>query len=294
MIGVAWKHRNFLGVLAGTALFGIVTLSSLQAGLEFASEMRAFREGGRTEAGARRAALKVELDRLGAVIAAGGTRSSNEVAAAIAAVEASPVSGGTVKSVSENCLLNRRVTRAACTKLGGLRQEQARAEARDAALTERAALSRELADLGAAGIAPADPQLDAMTGILGTGDDPVVRERVGLLILVGLVFEVASGLGLYVVTLPWLARRQDMGSERLGAVEAYMLARIMPQPGAATALYALFADYLAWCRSSGEVPRAQGVFIAEFTAMAREIGIRVEGIGAGALLHDVVFGEAGA
>ncbi len=54
------------------------------------------------------------------------------------------------------------------------------------------------------GVGPADPQLDAMTDLLGTGNDPTSRERVrvGLLILPGLVFEVASGLGLYVVTLP--------------------------------------------------------------------------------------------
>ncbi len=50
--------------------------------------------------------------------------------------------------------------------------------------------------------------------------------------------------------------------DKLGAVEAYMLARIMPQPGATTAMAALFDDYAAWWRVRGAGARVLDVGVA--------------------------------
>jgi hypothetical protein len=60
---------------------------------------------------------------------------------------------------------------------------------------------------------------------------------------------------------------------RLGMVEGYMLARVVPEPGRQLTCSDAFLDYRAWCERQGFAPFRETEFIRVFEAIAREAGI---------------------
>jgi hypothetical protein len=59
----------------------------------------------------------------------------------------------------------------------------------------------------------------------------------------------------------------------LGAVDAYMLARLVPSPGQQITCSTPFDDYRAWCIREGFAPLREPQFVEQFESLAREIGI---------------------
>lgn len=61
--------------------------------------------------------------------------------------------------------------------------------------------------------------------------------------------------------------------ERLGAVEAYMLARVASKPASQVTCSAAFEDYRGWCVVRGDIPLREAEFVAAFEGLARQAGI---------------------
>ena len=60
---------------------------------------------------------------------------------------------------------------------------------------------------------------------------------------------------------------------RLGPVEEFVLARLMPAPNRMVTCSEVFEDYRRWCGLHGMVPLREGEFVATFEAIAHEAGI---------------------
>lgn len=230
------KQRDWLAVGASAVAFVTFTLYSVTAGMGFAAEHRAFREGERTGALEQRSDLRSEISRLEALaVKLGAQRSENEVSNAIEAVFARPMGKGTVSSVSERCALARRDTREACAEIAGLMTELERAR-QWADVDRRLQLAREqMEELGGRGAhKESDPQVAVLLGLTKMTGAPFGSEQIryGLALLVGLVLEIGSGFGLYLATTPWrreIARIADVSAPApIMATDAEMPALTAP------------------------------------------------------------------
>lgn len=76
---------------------------------------------------------------------------------------------------------------------------------------------------------------------------------------------------------------------RLGAVEAYMRARVVPEPGKQLTSSAVFEDYRRWCVLEGLAPYREAPFLATFEAIARQVGIPLRQRGGNLSFLDVAM-----
>lgn len=280
----AWRTSAIGSFIAAAVLFAVVTTASLQAELEFASELQSSRSGGREAASVERDTTLTEIRELESQVAAlGNQRSRAEIERAVDAVLARKVRGGTVDTVSKSCTETPLVVRESCAEIALLRQEWERArdwETRTEKLREARARLRGLGD---AGTRETDPQLETVSGLLAWFTEVWRKDdvRLALLLLIPLVIEVGSGLGLFVVTTPWrLAGREGArpvvgDSERLGLVEEYADVRIAPMIGSRTTVVQIFSDYQAWCRAHRHVALSEPEFSRACEALLREVGAEV-------------------
>lgn len=79
---------------------------------------------------------------------------------------------------------------------------------------------------------------------------------------------------------------------RLGAVEAFMLARLIPTAGRQLTCSEAFAGYRAWCDSKGYAAFRETVFTRTFEAVAREVGIPLRQRGSNLSFMDAALVEA--
>lgn len=295
----AWRRRQALAALAGALLLMVFATYSLTASIGYASQMRASHDGERQHAAEQRAGFTAEMARLERQLQIlGPQRGESEIAAEIELVLASPLGRSTLGQASDGCKTLGRWSRQPCAEVAGLRQELARAaQARETTDALREARD-ELARLGSAGAAgAADPQVAALVGVMQRAGLPLGHTdvRLALLLLVGALFELGSGLGLYVATVPWRsdARRPVAKREGTGAVEQFALEQLEPRRGRALTLPALFAHYERWCGSRGEAPLPEGEFAGRFAALARQCGIAARDAGGKLKYLHVAVGKAG-
>lgn len=317
---VAWglKKSDWLAVGGAAVVFVVISLYSLTAGMGFASQHRAFREAERTGAIEERGDLRRELARLEAAAdSLGPQRSEATIGREIEVVFARPMAKhSTVESMSSRCTLVRTATREACAEIAGLMSEVEKAREWAELQDKLAQVRGKIEQLGTAGASgSADPQIDTLKGILGFAKREVTREdiRIGLVALVAVMFELGSGLGLYLVTTPWrsdwTASREGAAAEMpardtgygrgvsaevlekgvmakaaaLGDVEEFVLARVDVASGGVSAAE-MFAAYEAWCREGELVPLGHVIFLERFAQLARDVGIDMHQLGA-----DVVY-----
>lgn len=303
MMWWAWRHRHFLAVGIAIVLFTVLTAYSLTASLGFAAQHRAFREAERVGAVERRANLREELTRTTERLATlDPQRSEGEVAQEVEAVFAKPAikSNRTVGEVSKRCTLNRWQTRKACAQVAELMKELAKAKDW-AELDARARATRaELDRLGDSGAGGADdPQIKTLQNLtrIVYREAPAGDVRLGLVLLTGLMVELGSGFGLYLVTVPWRDRaggqRMMEGAVKLGAVEDYALERIVPQQDAELTETDIFTDYVRWCVERNEAPLRGQLFIEQFDSLAREAEIGRRHKSGQAIFADVAFADTG-
>lgn len=310
VIGFAWAHRQWVRGAIATFVFLLFSLYSVTAGVRFAAQHQAFGVGKMSGEMEQRSALKATLQRLEETAKnLGPQRSEEEVAQAIEAVLARPVANAsTVATFSERCTLARKLTRDACAEVAVLQTELARARQKadvDAQLNQA---TRELVALGTTGAGPdVDPQVKALQGILAWSPYAVSEQtiRQGLVLVIGVLFEVGSGLGLYLVTTPWRietvvadeAQRKAPsenegsgmvdGAVELGSVVAFAGARLEPVAGRKLTVTQMFEDYVAWCAREKAAPMRMADFYFAFDSLAQEVGIPVQNRGANTTYRDV-------
>lgn len=284
---IAWAmyKREYLAVAAASVLFAVMTAYSFSAGMGFAAQLRSYQEEARLGAIAKWDGYRKEIDGLEAQLASAGTgASSREIRAQIAQVFARKLGRKTtVGEYSKKCTLTRRWSRESCEEVAGLRSALAGAERRETMRTRLAELRRELRQSGAKGASGrVDPQVEALAGLLTVETEQV---RLSLLVLVGLLFELSSGIGLYVATVPWRARRARKGdlqeleyvaeAKRVGDVEEFAVQRVNPALGRTVTSSDLFASYRRWCGKGGEAPMSELEFYNRFEAIAKELKLAV-------------------
>lgn len=297
--GFAWAVRNmdWLAAVAAASIFSVATASSFYAGIGLAAEHRLANEGGNTSVIDRRADLKAEKERLEERIKALGPLPSPAVLRqGIEAEFAKPVprTGRTVAAYSNRCQVSLTRTREACAKVAamGVRLEEAK-EAAGAALR----LSEVQHDLGGLDgrVQSADPQLDVLERVIKWGRIDAARDdiRTGLLLFLGLLLELGSGLGLYAVTTPWRHREQGPEGKRmtttLGDAVVYADERLLPVRGSRLTANQLYADYEAWCGRHNYVPVREGIFVEQLIMLAREVGMPLEQSGSNLEFCDVAL-----
>ena len=288
---VAWglRKRDRIAVVAGAAVFGIFTLYSFSSAVGFAAQHRIAKAAERQGGAEKYQDLKDRYTRAkSARDALGTTRAPAVIEQERADVLAAPVYGRkTVGDVSQDCVLNRVEVREPCERWRRLGIELASAKEAFRLDGELSDLRQKLDKVPAASSAE-DPQAAAISRLAVWFDRTFRGEDVqlGLALLLALLVEAGSGLGLYLVTTPWreplLPEQTEpvmpevipvRPVERLGEVDAFMLARLHPAADNVLTASMLHDNYLAWCRKEGFVPLNLSAFVAAFQTVADELGI---------------------
>ncbi|MFD0986107.1 hypothetical protein [Methyloligella solikamskensis] len=274
-----WRQREWLAVSAGSLVFVVCSAYSLTAGIGYAAQLRAHSEAVRTDASQARSAVTSEIERLETrQEQLGPQRSAREISAAIETVYARVLGKTTVGKYSENCTTGGNWSRHSCEEAAKLRLELAQAEEAENVALRLTEMRAELRSLGASGAeGGSDPQLAALSGILqttGLGADQG-GVRLALLVLVGCLFELGSGLGLYVATVPWRKSRNGQAAmpREVGDVEDFAVERLVPRRGEGLSITALFCEYLRWAAATGADALPEGEFAERFARLAGECGL---------------------
>jgi len=311
-VWAAWSRRHLVSALAGLLLFGVFSAYSFTAGLGYVAQLRDIKRGERTGSMEARDSVKAEIARLAERASLlGPQRGTSEIAAEIAQVLQQPVKGKTLEAYSQACTVLRRASRRGCQQVAELKTELERAEesARVAiALTQQ---RQALVELGPSGTHRSnDPQGDALARLLkqlhiGADRDDI---EAGLVLLVGLLFEAGSGLGLYVVTSPMRQARtkrratdtrkdggmDDLevvaGAKRIGDVEEFALERLVEKPDATLPSTRIYQGYAHWCRERGEAPLVELEFMFRFEEIARVVGMHMRQRGGNIVYDGVALG----
>lgn len=302
------KSKDWLAVLVAVTMYAALTAYSFTAaygfsaihrsGLTAASDKRRDDHAGAKAALAR---IVARLDQLGP------QRSSGEVKASIAAGYAEPVGKRTLGEATRQCSVVRAWSRKACAAVKGFEREL------EAALEqERLTVSAERlrAELKAQAAAPeeSDPQREGIQAILRLVHIQASMDSIGyaLGVLLAILIEFGSGLGLYLVTTPLRGaeERQPIGIELRNApsapeVEAlrgevvdYVSANVMLMEGGQAAMEVLFADYVGWCRRLNRYAVARASFERAFQRFAQLAGLRSADVEGGLVFAGIaVMGE---
>lgn len=85
----------------------------------------------------------------------------------------------------------------------------------------------------------------------------------------------------------------ELAVRRLGAVEAFMVARVVPAEGHQLTCSEAFAGYRAWCDSEGFAALREAEFTRTFEAVAREAGIPLRQRGSNLSFMDTALTTSG-
>jgi hypothetical protein len=216
LMTLAWRRGYRVPGLVGGLMFIVFTAMSFTAELGFASQHRMAKAAQLRVGSDRYSDLRHQLARVEVSLKQLGPQrpsaAIDEERKAILMTKA-PESRQTVGDLSSTCTVTRRETREACTRWQTLGIEAATAAQAEMLERQAASIRRSLDSVKeGAGSEVSDPQAAALGRMMGwfqaafQGDDI----QVGLSVLVALVIEVGSGLGLYLVTVT-LGHAPDMG-----------------------------------------------------------------------------------
>ncbi len=296
----AVQSGDYVRAGASLALATLVTLYSLTSAIGLIAESRDARATEREQRNAalsdlrnRRSDTEAELSRIVR------HRSVTEIVAAIDARRSRPVMAGqrvigTVAAASQECAAVSRATRDTCTELGALREELGRAKRAEELRKQLDDLRTQQSRLHEKG---AGQESDGHVRVLAQ----MLRREIGemniaLAILLALVIEAGSSLGLFVTTGPRLgsarvpiAMQEDVGGEQepaevngialkqilpVLAVEDYWMARLFPSPGTNASFSEIFADYQAHCAELSLAALDAEPFERLFAGICEQIGLK--------------------
>ena len=294
-LAVALRKKDWLAATAAAAIFAVATASSFYAGIGLGSEHRLANEGTNTKLIERRADLKAGKERLeGKVAAAGPLPSPAVVEREIEAAFANPVEPGgrSLGNLTDRCRRSMVRAREACARVAELGVKLEKAKEAEINLRLLGEVQEALKGLDG-DVQSADPQLDVLERVAKWVNVNAPREdiRTGLLLFLGLLLELGSGLGLYAVTTPW--RHRERGAEgtgmttTVGDAVVYADERLTPARGSRMTANAVYADYEAWCRKHNYVPVREGIFAEQLIVLAKEIGIPLQQSGSNLEFCDV-------
>lgn len=293
---LAVTKKDWVAAAGAALFFAVASVSSFYAGIGLAAEHRLANAGANTGILENRKSLQAEQERLeGRLEAVGHLGTPEEVENAIEAAYARPYAPGqrTVGVHSDRCRKAMVATRETCAAIATLHVTLA--QAREAA-EARARLSEVLRALGNnSTVQSADPQLEVIDRVLRWFDAPVEQGdiRAGLLLGLGLLLELGSGLGLYTVTTPWRhgERRERAGmTTTLGDAAVWADERLQAVRGGRLSANAIFKDYEAWCQAHNFVCMREGVFVDQMMGLAHEVGIPMAQSGSNLEFRDVGLG----
>ncbi|MGB0085013.1 MAG: hypothetical protein WBP94_06535 [Rhodomicrobiaceae bacterium] len=307
-IFAGWRHRNWSQALGGTALWAVCIVYALTSALGFAALNRSDMSGTRTIQAERYEDLRHELDRT--TQQQGWLDKHRAVGMVEAELKAAEQNyrWTSTKGCSDVTL---DLSRDYCESYHKLEAELAAAR-KDEAFQKRAdELRTQLGQFtGRAAVKVADPQAAIISTLSGLD---VSRVEVALTILITVLVELGSSLGLYVSTSVWrvhehikrpapepvkvveimqpLPRTQQPVPLALpkSDIEIYFEDRIRQDDGASITALSLYDNYCEWCETTGRAPVGLPIFSRQLTDLGvqkakiagkiRYIGVRLIGAG---------------
>lgn len=308
----AIRNRNWSQALGGTALWAVCIVYALTSALGFSALNRSDTTGNRSLQAANYEDLRGQLAQIGQ------QQSWLEKHRAAGMIEAD-IEGAkqNVRWTSSAGCSNATVTlsREFCESYHKLQGELAAAK-KDEALQKRADEARAKLDGmdGRAAVKNVDPQANIISALLGID---LSRVEVGLTILLTLLVELGSSLGLYVSTSTWRMHEQLKRPQPepirvveiiqppipmqlqpqhhqpaqlalpKSDIEIYFDERIRQDDGASVTALTLYDNYCEWCEASRRQPVGLPIFSRQLTDLGvqkakiagkiRYIGIRMSG-----------------
>lgn len=293
---LALAKKDWVAAVGAIVFFVVASVSSFYAGIGLAAEHRLANAGTNQGVLDDRKDLQAEQKRLeGRLEAIGLVGTPAEVQKAIEAAYARPYAPGqrTVAVHSDRCRKSMVATREACAAIAALNVTLEQAREAEQGRKRLAELRIALGGLDSS-VQSADPQLEVIDRVFRWFDAPVEQAdiRTGLLLGLGLLLELGSGLGLYTVTTPWRHREGDWGSKMtiLGDATVWADERLQPVQGGRLTANQLFNDYEAWCRKRNYVAMREGVFVDQLMTLANEVGMPMAQSGSNLEFRDVGLG----
>jgi hypothetical protein len=308
-IFAAWRNRSWSQALGGTALWAVCILYALTSAIGFASTNRSDTTGARAMQAERYEDLRAQLGRIT------DQQKWLEKHRSVGMIEAeSEAAKQNYRWTSSEGCTNATVTlsRDFCEAYHKLQAELAAAK-KDEALQKQADVIRgRLGEMdGRAAAKAADPQASIISLLFGID---IKQVELGLTILITLLVELGSSMGLYVSTSTWRINepRRKPAPEPVKVVEIiqppvpmpvpqavqlalprsdielYFKDRIRQDDGASVTALALYDNYCEWCEASQRQPVGLPIFSRQLTDLGvqkakiagkiRYIGIRLTGI----------------
>ncbi len=260
-IAWAWQRRKIAEWLSGACLWIVITVYSLVSALSFAAINREEIAGRKLSEGRAFADLRIELD------AKRAERKLLPLARPIATVEAELRSSEQQPrwTASRQCTdAASRDLRQFCDRHFALQAELGVAQQAARIDAELSATKSRLDHLPAnASARSTDPQVDLFKSISGLGEGTI---KAGLAILVCLLIELGSGLGLFVVLschralsdeadaklVTRSSRSLDLDAEILAPIDGdWARERLHRDPTGTLGAAELYADYRIWMEARG-------------------------------------------
>lgn len=311
-IFAAWRNRNWSQALGGAALWAVCILYALTSALGFAALNRSDTTGGRTIQAEKYEDLRGQL----AQITLQQSWLEKHRSAGVVSAEIDASKQNVRWTTSEGCT-NATVTlsREFCESYHKLQAELAAAQKDEVLQKQAAAVRAKLGEMDSrAAVKVADPQAAIISTLSGL---KIADVEIGLTILITLLVELGSSLGLYVSTSTWRIndgpRRAAVAPEPVRVVEiippayqvmheqpvqlalpksdieTYFSDRIRQDDGASVTALALYDNYCEWCEATGRQPVGLPIFSRQLTDLGvqkakiagkiRYIGVRMAGAG---------------
>ncbi len=298
-------QRNFVHALAGIMLWVVCTSYSLTSAVGFAALNREETASVRAVQAVSFKDLREELSRNREKLSwVPQHRSIAEVEADLAVIMAQPIYGrrkgrrkrvlGTIGELTDDCTKSDFRAQRLCSEVLNLRKELAMAEQAEKLETRIGELKTSMGGLSARERAvaksSADPQAMLLSKLTGFNAGEV---QMGLIVLVAILVELGSGLGLFVAFSHMRHGRQQnveilepgSGLNVINPVRRLMLpksdiakffaARVEKCDGTSVVASALYEDYCVWCELNTKEPMALPFFGRQFS----ELGIQKAKIG---------------
>lgn len=252
-IAWAWRERRFVAALSGVGVFFLFAGFSLLSAIGFAAVNRSAVVESRAAGAEAYERIQHDYDRKQSELTALPPRRP----AAVVAEELRAAEQSRLWARSKNCLdAMESTSRDFCTAYYRLRPEQAAAEEAPRLENALASLQDRLKQLKMQGAGQeSDAQVATLSVVLALPED---RVRLALIVLVALVVELGSSLGLYLAMGPSNGPRMNINKDQdlteasnphpIGDIEDFVLNELIPLPGAGLSLAELQAAYVQWCK----------------------------------------------
>jgi hypothetical protein len=308
-IFAAWRTRNWSQALGGTALWAVCIVYALTSALGFAALNRSDTTGIRAIQAEKYEDIRSQLSRIAQQQNwLEKHRSVHMVEAELRAAEQNYRWTSTKGCTDATLTLSREF----CETYHKLEAELAAARKDESLQKQSDDLRAQLSGMGGlAAVKNANPQANIISRL--TGID-ISQVETGLTILITLLVELGSSLGLYVSTSVWRVHdhvkklvpepvkvveimqppvRQEPKLVQLALpksdIEFYFEDRIRQDDGSSITALALYDNYCDWCDATGRQPVGLPIFSRQLTDLGvqkakiagkiRYIGVRVAGLG---------------